>query len=125
MSVDARRKTSSGHCSWPWRCSALDRGRRRPSGAWAWGASDGDLVGFNQVPKPESFFYSKALIDAGRDTHIPSRNVYANNPNSYINHIRDNGFVERYDVARQRSLLLSLRAPSPRGLRAREQRRRR
>jgi len=61
---------------------------------WGWG-------GFSQVPKPESFINSKALIDAGRDTHIPSRNVYANNPNSYINHIRDNGFVERYDVARR------------------------
>jgi hypothetical protein len=61
---------------------------------WGWG-------GFSQVPKPESFINSKALIDAGRDTHIPSRDVYANNPNSYINHIRDNGFVERYDVARR------------------------
>ena len=59
------------------------------------------MGGFSQVPKPESFINSKALIDAGRDTHIPSRDVYANNPNSYINHIRDNGFVERYDVARR------------------------
>ncbi len=57
-------------------------------------------LGFNSVPKPESFINSKALIDAGRDTHIPSRDVYAHNPNSYINHIRDNGFVERYDVYR-------------------------
>jgi hypothetical protein len=63
-------------------------------GGWGWG-------GFSQVPKPESFLNSKALIDASRDTHIPSRDVYANNPNSYINHIRDNGFVERYDVARR------------------------
>ena len=29
------------------------------------------------------------------------RDVYANNPNSYINHIRDNGFVDRYDVDRR------------------------
>ncbi len=57
--------------------------------------------GFSQVPKPETFLYSKALVDAGRDTHIPSRDVYANNPNSYINHLRDNGFVERYPVARR------------------------
>jgi hypothetical protein len=63
-------------------------------GGWGWG-------GFSQVPKPESFINSKALIDAGRDTHIPSRDVYANNSNSYINHIRDNGFVERFDVARR------------------------
>jgi hypothetical protein len=64
-------------------------------GGFGWG-----FGGFSQVEKPESFLYSKALIDAGRDTHIPSRSVYANNSNAYINHIRDNGFVERYDVAR-------------------------
>ena len=32
---------------------------------------------------------------------LPSRNVYANNPNSYINHLRDNGFVDRYSVDRR------------------------
>ena len=60
---------------------------------WGWGA-------FSQVEKPDTFLYSKALVDAQRNTHIPSRDAYANNPNSYINHIRDNGFVDRYDVAR-------------------------
>lgn len=64
---------------------------------WGWG-----FGGFSQVPKPESFLNSKALIAAGRGFQgVPSRDVYANNPNSYINHIRDNGFVERYDVARR------------------------
>jgi hypothetical protein len=63
---------------------------------WGWG-----FGGFSQVPKPESFLYQKALVDAGRGLQGPSRDVYANNPNSYINHIRDNGFVERYDVARR------------------------
>jgi hypothetical protein len=58
-------------------------------------------IGFNNVPQPGTFINSKALIDAGRNTHVPSRDVYANNPNSYINHIRDNGFVERYDVYRR------------------------
>jgi hypothetical protein len=72
------------------------RAQAQWGGGFGWG-----FGGFSQVPKPESFLNSKALIDAGRDTHIPSRDVYANNPNSYINHIRDNGFVERYDVARR------------------------
>jgi hypothetical protein len=62
---------------------------------WGWGGA-----AFSQVPKPESFLYQKALVDAGRGTQLPSRDVYANNPNSYINHIRDNGFVERYPVGR-------------------------
>jgi hypothetical protein len=57
--------------------------------------------GFNSVPLPDTFLYQKAISDSQRDTHIPSRDVYANNPNSYINHVRDNGFVYRYDVARR------------------------
>jgi hypothetical protein len=68
---------------------------------WGMGGFGYGWGGFSEVPKPESFLNQKALIDAQRDTHIPSRDVYANNPNSYINHIRDNGFVERYDVARR------------------------
>ena len=65
-------------------------------GGFGWG-----FGGFSQVEKPDTFLYSKALVDAGRDTHIPSRTVYSNNPNSYINHVRDNGFVDRYDVERR------------------------
>ena len=48
----------------------------------------------------------------------PSRDVYANNPNSYINHIRDNGFVERYDVDRRDPSYYRYRA-SPLGRQAR------
>ena len=92
--------------------SASGQAGRKPSWWQGWRLRIGFGLGFSSVPKPESFINSKALIDARRDTHIPSRDVYANNPNSYINHIRDNGFVERYDVARQRSLLLSLLAPA-------------
>jgi hypothetical protein len=77
----------------------------RAEAQWGMGFGGGGFGlgwgGFSQVPKPESFLYSKALVDAQRDTHIPTRDAYANNPNSYINHVRDNGFVERYDVARR------------------------
>jgi hypothetical protein len=58
------------------------------------------LGGFSQVPKPETFLYQRALVDAGRDTRIFSRVVYANNPNSYINHIRDDGSLGGYGVPR-------------------------
>ncbi len=57
--------------------------------------------GFSQVQKPETFLYQKALVDAGRGLQGPTRDAYANNANSYINHLRDNGLVERYDVARR------------------------
>jgi hypothetical protein len=63
---------------------------------WGWG-----FGGFSQVPKPESYLYQKSLVDAGRAIPTPSRDVYANNPNSYINHLRDNGFVEHYSAARR------------------------
>ena len=59
------------------------------------------LGGFSEVPKPESFLYQKALIDAGRGTALPSRGVSASNPNSYINHIRDNLSVDRYNIGAQ------------------------
>ena len=65
-------------------------------GGFGWG-----FGGFSQVPKPESFLYQKAITDSQRDTHIPSRDVYANNPNSYFNRVRDNGFVDRYAVERR------------------------
>jgi hypothetical protein len=57
--------------------------------------------GFSQVPKPESYLYQNALVAAGRPVQAPSRDVYAGNPNSYINHVRDNGFVDRYSADRR------------------------
>jgi hypothetical protein len=65
-------------------------------GGWGWGWG-----GFSQVPKPETYIYQKSLVDAARAIPRPSRDVYANNPNSYINHLRDNGFVEHYSIARR------------------------
>jgi hypothetical protein len=78
-------------------------------GGWGWGWG-----GFSQVPKPETFIYQKALVDAARAIPTPSRDVYANNPNSYINHLRDNGFVEHYNIARREPS--HYRASAPRTL---------
>ncbi len=97
MSSNARRKNVLGMLFIAGAAIGMGPGRAEAQfGGGGFGFGFG--LGFNSVPKPESFINSKALIDAGRDTHIPSRDVYANNPNSYINHIRDNGFVERYDI---------------------------
>jgi len=77
----------------------------RPGPAQAqWGGMGGfgwGFGGFSQVEKPDTFLYSKALISAAHPPATPSRNVYANNPNSYINHVRDNGFVDRSSVERR------------------------
>jgi hypothetical protein len=56
---------------------------------------------FRPVPSPTGYLYQKSISDSQRDMHIASRDVYANNPNSYINHVRDNGFVDRYAVERR------------------------
>ena len=70
-------------------------------GGFGGGFGFGYGAAFSQVPKPESYLYQKSLVDAQRPIQIPSRNVYANNSNSYINHIRDNGFVDRYSADRR------------------------
>ncbi len=65
-------------------------------GGWGYGG-----FGFAPVPLPDTYLYSKSLIEAARPVHAPSRDVNANNPNSFINHLRDNGFVDRYSVDRR------------------------
>jgi hypothetical protein len=64
-------------------------------GGFGWG------FGFHQVPSPQIYLNEKSLIDAQRDTHIPTRQPYANNPNSFMNRLRDNGLVDRYSVDRR------------------------
>jgi hypothetical protein len=66
-------------------------------GGFGWGMG----FGFRPVPPPESYLYQKSLVDASRPVNIPSRDVNANNPNSFINHLRDPGFVDRYSVDRR------------------------
>jgi hypothetical protein len=60
----------------------------------------GILGGFNYVPSPGDFVNQHALSNAARAGRPPSNNVYAGNPNAYINNVRDNGFVPSYNVAR-------------------------
>jgi hypothetical protein len=59
----------------------------------------GFMGGFNYVPSPGDFVNQHALSNAARAGRPPSNNVYAGNPNSYLNRIRDNGLVPSYDVS--------------------------
>ena len=53
---------------------------------------------FNYVPSPIDFVNSHALMNAANATRGPvSRNVYADNPNSFLNRARDNGFNTHLD----------------------------
>jgi hypothetical protein len=65
---------------------------------WGWG-----LGGFNYVAQPTDFLNQRALINAAGARGPVSNNVYAGNPNSYINRVRDNGFVPSYNVSRRMS----------------------
>jgi hypothetical protein len=58
------------------------------------------LGGFNYVPSPTDIVNAHSLSGA-RAARPPSNNVYAGNPNSYLNRVRDNGFVPSYDVTRR------------------------
>jgi hypothetical protein len=66
--------------------------------AWGYGFGFG---GFNYVPQPIDFLNAQALQNGARAGRPPSNNVYAGNPNAYLNRIRDNGFVPSMDVARR------------------------
>lgn len=57
--------------------------------------------GFRTVPSPTDFLNEHALQNARRAGRPQSNNVYAGNPNSYVNRVRDPNFTPRYDVRRR------------------------
>ncbi len=59
--------------------------------------------GFTPVPQPGTFINSLALTAAGRPSTAPGGRPYAGDPNAYINHVRDNGFVEHFSVDRSQA----------------------
>ncbi len=63
----------------------------------------GVIGGFNYVPSPGDFLNSHSLLNAGRAGMPASNNVYAGNPNAYINRIRDDGFVPHAGIVDRRS----------------------
>lgn len=73
----------------------------RAEAQWGGGFGFGAWGGFSPVPKPETFVNSLALVAASRPSTAPGGRPYGNDGNAYFNHIRDNGFVERYNVDRR------------------------
>jgi hypothetical protein len=60
---------------------------------------------FNYVPQPTDFLNSHALVNAANAPRGPiTRSVYANNPNAYINRVRDNGFTPSFGIETRRSI---------------------
>jgi hypothetical protein len=69
-----------------------------------YGMGYGMFMGFNPVPSPTDFINQHALSKAANRSPAPSRNVYANNSNSYINRIRDNGLTSHYSADSRRPI---------------------
>jgi hypothetical protein len=64
-----------------------------------WGMGGIGFWGGNLVPlvqQPSDFMNQVALAQMNHVRGPIQNNVYGNNPNAYYNHIRDNGFVDRY-----------------------------
>jgi hypothetical protein len=68
-------------------------------GGLGWG-----FAPFYQAPSPTNLLNQHALTRAAAgQAERPSHSPYRNNPNSYINRVRDNGFVPHYDVRRHQA----------------------
>ncbi len=82
----------------------------------------GFMGGFNYVPSPTDFLNQHSLVQAARGQQAPSSfRPYANNPNSFHNRLRDNGFVPSYDVRRRQPVVNRAEAPRSLGNTARAQ----
>ena len=62
-------------------------------GGFGFGFGIGNM---GRVPQPVEFENSVALSRMNHVRGPIQNNVYGNNPNAYFNHVRDNGFVDRY-----------------------------
>jgi hypothetical protein len=83
--------------------AALEIGASQARALWGMGGGMyGGMMGFNPVPQPGNFINQHALTRAAAGAKLPSRNVYANNSNSYINRVRDNGFTSHYSAGSRR-----------------------
>jgi hypothetical protein len=68
-------------------------------GGMGWG---GFGFGFGgAVQQPGDYLNQVAIAQMAHVRGPMQNNVYAGNPNSYINHVRDNGFVDQYSVYRR------------------------
>ena len=93
-------------CDWSGRCESRMIEARvtawrpsRLSTTLAVPAPRAQFVGFGlgyRTPAEVDFLNQKSLLNASQATMGPvQNNVYANNPNAYVNHLHDDGFIER------------------------------
>ena len=89
--------------------AALMAGRAEAQFGYGYGGFGGYGFGFNYQPPEIGFINQKSLLNASQATMGPvQNNAYANNPNSYFNHLHDDGLLDRYDVGTRRSIEASV-----------------
>jgi hypothetical protein len=79
-------------------------GAGRAEAQWGLGGGGIGFFGGGLVPfveQPGNYVNQVAIAQMAHVRGPMQNNVYAGNPNSYINHVRDNGFVDRYSVERR------------------------
>ncbi len=88
-----------------WGMAGLFLGTTRAQAQFGVGGLGGGFgygFGFGGIaPHPEGIINQIAVVTAGRGYQGPTRTPYKGEPNAYFNHIRDNGFVERYNPDRR------------------------
>lgn len=83
--------------------ASVGLGAGRAEAQWGMGMGMGGMgLGFyggNLIPyvqQPGNYVNQVALAQMNHVRGPMQNNVYGNNPNAYFNHLRDNGFVDRY-----------------------------
>jgi len=64
------------------------------------------------VQQPGTYLNQVAIAQMNHVRGPTQNNVYAGNPNSYINHVRDNGFVDQYSPYRRQPNYYGYGSPS-------------
>jgi hypothetical protein len=85
-------------------CFILGEGRAQAQFGYGFG-----FGAFNYHPSEVGYLNQKSLLNASQATMGPvQHNVYAGNPNAYINHLYDPGYLDKYDVGTRRTIEASI-----------------
>jgi hypothetical protein len=85
-------------------CSTLTTRQAQAQFGYGFGYGFGG-AGFNNGAQTIESINSLALMNASKATMGPvQNNVYANNPNAYINKLHDPGYLDKYDVGTRRTI---------------------
>jgi hypothetical protein len=84
-------------------------GTGRAEAQFGYGGYGGFGYGFNYRPQEVDFLNQRSLLNASKATMGPVANdVYAGRPNAYINHLHDDGYLDKWDTGTRRQIEASI-----------------